>query len=218
MFNTASGLLIAAVTGGVGYWFGQKNLSSEVAEGLSLLDLDTTSESLATLVSSFDRPLSLVSQRKPHPAKSSVAQLNGTLDKLSKAIDDVKTSEYYSVEELKKLANEGGYSVEFLPFGSASKYEKFVQANIGKPKRMVEGLVELKPRLELVREAASSIAGQLDQESDIDANALESLLAEMKREASNTLAALRWRQSATLATLKKFGKARWLCTKTPVWR
>jgi hypothetical protein len=59
-----------------------------------------------------------------------------------------------------------------------------------------------------MRKALSSIAGQLNQESNIDADALASSLAEMKREASNTLASLRSRQSATLETLKKFGKTR----------
>ncbi len=208
VISTLSGLFLLALTWGVGYWFGKKSLSSEVAEGLTLLDLDTTSDSLASLVSSFDNALSLVSQRKPHPARSNVAQLNDSLDKLSRALEGVKTTEYYSVEELKKLADQGGYSMEFLPFGGDSRYEKFVKANIGKPKRMVEGLAELTPRLELMREAASSLASQLNQESNIDADALASSLAEMKREASNTLASLRSRQSATLETLKKFGKTR----------
>ena len=106
--NILSGLFLLALTWGVGYWFGKISLSGEVAEGLTLLDLDTTSDSLATLVSSFDNALSLLAQRKPHPAKSNVAQLNDSLDKLSKALEGVKTTEFYSVEELKKLADSGG--------------------------------------------------------------------------------------------------------------
>ena len=39
-------LVVAAITGWISFRFGQKSVSTEVAEGLDLLDLDSTSESL----------------------------------------------------------------------------------------------------------------------------------------------------------------------------
>ena len=45
-----SSVVVGPITGWIGFLFGKESLSTEVAEGLDLLDLDSTSKSLERLV------------------------------------------------------------------------------------------------------------------------------------------------------------------------
>ncbi len=203
-------VIVALITGTAGYFLGKRNLSGEVADGIRLLELDSTSESLTRLVTSFDQVSSLLREPTPHPAKASVAQLTDSLERLSEAIDGVRTTEYYSVKELKELYKTDGAtaSTEIRFFGAGSSQAKFIKENIGKPKRTVEGLAQVKPRLEIVRDAEAKIALQLEHSSTVDVPALQTALSEMKLEAGTALSSFNSGREKTLATLKRFGKPR----------
>ncbi len=208
VISVVSGLVVTPITGWISFRFGQRNLSTEVAEGLELLDLDSTAQSLERFLTSSDHASSLLRQRTPHPARASTVLLSDSLERLSKAIDGVSTTEFYSVQELKELARSGGAKSEITLFGADSSYERFIKEHINKPKRTVDGLAQVKPQLEIVRETAAKIALQLDEHSSVDIPAVETALSEMKREASAALAALNARRHATLETLKRFGRNR----------
>jgi hypothetical protein len=206
LIAVVSGVIVGPIVGWISYQSGQKNLSREVADGLALLDLDSTSASLEHLVASFDHASSLLRKQTP-PPKESLLALSNSLDKLSEAMNGVTTTEYYSVEELKKLASEGS-SAGIVLFGMDTPYDKFVKENIGKPKRTVKGLQQLRPRMEIVREAEAKLALQLSENTSVDILAVEKALSDMKREADKALSSLNSRREATIQTLKRFGKTR----------
>ncbi len=206
--NLAIAVVSSLIVGWISFQYGQKSLSTEVADGIGLLELDSTSESLERIDASFDHVLSLLEQGTPYPVTASLEQLTESLEKLSKALASVKTTESYSVEELKALAKDDavGYSSEFTLFGS--RYDKFMKEHIGKTKRTVEGLAQLHPRLEIVRERVAKIALQLNESPIIDISAMRIALSEMKMEAGTALSSFNSGRKKTLATLERFGKKR----------
>ena len=95
--NVVSSLLVLAITApitaGIGFFLGQRNLATEVAEGLALLDLDSTSESLQRLVTASDHALSLLPLRTldtRSPSIPAIAEVQKRLPKIQTALSEMK--------------------------------------------------------------------------------------------------------------------------------
>lgn len=179
------------------YYVLRENISMMVADGLAILNVQDTSAALDEIVSSTSDTLGALATPTTRPVDEILDRLAGELNDLKERIAKVKETEYYSVAELKQLAQEGLFSDDKTNIMKEWKT---------RPKREVTGLPSLRPQLARIEELVDSLERQLRQEPRLDFEALRSGLSRIQTLAASAKAALESRQKATLLTLEKFGK------------
>ncbi len=175
----------------------RENVSMMVADGLAILNVQDTSAALDEIVSSTGETLGALATPTTRPVDEILDRLAGELNNLKERIAKIKETEYYSVAELKQLAQEGLFSDERINVMKEWK---------ARPKREVTGLPPVKPQLARIEELLDSLERQLRQEPRLDPEALRSGLSRIQTLAAAAKAGLESRQKATLLTLEKFGK------------
>ena len=198
VIGIGSGLIAAVISGGGAYLWASSSISEQVAQGIEILKVDATSESLGQIAESCQKATAALTVRAPRPAAGIVGSLRKEFLSLSDGIGKVKRSESYSVEEIKKLAD------TLFP----SEKQTFISRHIGKTKSTTTGLRKLEPRLARIAQLFEALDRELEQEPSIDIEGLRQSLANMERAASATQAAVKARHDAMIQTLGKFGKKR----------
>ena len=197
VIGIVSGLITSGVVGIAAYYRTTESVASMIAEGVAILDAQSTSDALGQIAASCREVSAVLAERKPRPAQQLIPDLRDAFKGLSQSIDKVKTTEYYSVDEIMKLT-----TAAF----SYSDRKAIVDSHVGKPKRTVSGLTRLKPQLAKIGELLESLDRQLAQEPSIDLDSLRKVSSEIERLASAAQASLDSRQAATLQTLDKLDR------------
>ena len=199
IFGVISGLIAAGCVGIITYYRTTESVASMIADGVAILDAQSTSDALGQIGASCREVSAVLAERKLRPGQEIITDLRSAFKGLSESIDKVKTTEYYSVDEIMRLTK----AVNLY-----SDRKKIVDAHVGKPKRTVAGLSQLKPQIAKIDELLESLDRQLAQEPSIDLDSVRNLTFEIERVASAAQASLESRQAATLQTLEKLDKRR----------
>lgn len=194
-----SGLITSGVVGIIAYYRTTESVASMIADGVAILDAQSTSDALGQIGESCREASAVLAERKPRPAQQIITELRSAFKELSEGIDKVKTTEYYSVDEIMKLTKATTLY---------SDRKKIVDSHVGKPKRTVSGLNRLKSQLAKIDELLESLDRQLAQEPTIDLDLLRQVTHEIERLASAAKASLESRQAAALQTLDKLDRRR----------
>lgn len=195
--GVVSGFIVTAIVGAVTYYFAKESIAGMIAEGVSILNVQTTSDSLGEIALSCSEASQMLATRGARPANELVAELRQSFEALADSIGKVQTTEYYSVAEIKQLSNEVTLSID---------KKEILAKYMGKPKRVVTGLRRVEPQLKEIAVVLETLDRELEREPTINIEALRNLMSEIQRVASAAQASLDSRQSATLRTLEKFGK------------
>lgn len=199
ILGVISGLIAAGCVGIIAYYRTTESVASMIADGVAILDAQSTSDALGQIGASCREVSAVLAERKPRPGQEIITDLRSAFKGLSESIDKVKTTEYYSVDEIMTLTKAANLY---------SERKKIVDAHVGKAKRTVAGLSQLKPQIAKIDELLESLDRQLAQEPSIDLDSLRNLTFEIERVASAAQASLESRQAATLQTLEKLDKRR----------
>ena len=96
-----SSVIGAAISGFVTYYWTSSSISEQVAQGIEILKVDDTWESLGQIAESCQKAAAALTVRAPRPATEIVGSLRKEFQSLSDGIAKVKRSESYSVAEIK---------------------------------------------------------------------------------------------------------------------
>lgn len=191
--NFGASLLATSLWALIGYSWLTQNAASIIAEGVELTDVQQTSDGLSEVRQATADATALLDQDHGSEAVSLTLNIRKQFAELRMALRKLTIQEYYSVEELTKLAKEVGFP---------SDRNDFLRAKMNTPKRTVtgaKGLTELIARIDTNLE---TLDRQLDQLPRIDVTALRRELSKIDRKIGEIKAALDARKAATLATLK----------------
>lgn len=197
--GVVSGLITTAIVGAVTYHFARKTLASMIADGVEILNVQSTSESLAEIGDACKQVSTLLTERRARPATTMIDGLRTAFDELAKGINSVRTTEFYTVDDINKLTQ--GIS-------PSSSRKQIIDRHVGKPKRTLTGLRKLEPDIAQIREMLEALDRQVVQEPYIDIDSFRSAVTSIERLASAAQASLESRQAATLQTLEKFDRRR----------
>jgi len=198
--NIIAGLIVFVITAPLTAWISYvkafNNAANEMGAGLDILNVHKTCSSLQSIIDDCQEAIQLLEQHLPQPSDETLQELREGVDEFSAALKTIKVTEYYSVAELETLASWVGFS---------SDKKDFLEKNIGKPKRKVEGLRELEPQLSTLAEMINTLGKQLEQEPRINRQSLTNILAKIEQEITVARTSLEDRHEAALKTLVRFG-------------
>lgn len=189
-----------------GYYSGRKSLKREVADGLSILNVESTAEAFDTILATADSIVSGLSNSNPHPGLASLTSARTSLEELAQRITEVRTTEYYSVEELKRLADDGAASIGITLLGADTPHEKFIKEHIKQPKRTVEGIAATNQYISTMRASLGILEREFAMPHISEPSRLADEISQIKQQAAAAKASLLSRQAAALETLERFGK------------
>lgn len=193
-----TGVVSSAVVAYGAYRILQQNISAMVADGLTILNVQETSSALGEISANCRDATRILATPTTRPARELMDELQTTLNQLKRAIIQVKVTENYSPEEMRDA---------IVGFSQADA-KALMQQFVGKPRRVVVGLPQVKPIIAVLEQQSEALRRELVREPHIDIEKLRSTLASAETIATATQAALDSRQTATLLTLEKFGKQR----------
>ncbi len=159
MLGVISGLITAGCVGIIAFYSTTETVASMIADGVAILDAQSTSDALAEIGASCREVSAVLAERKPRPGEEIVTDLRSAFKGLSESIDKVKMTGYYSVDETMRLTKAANVY---------SKRKEIVDAHMGKAKRTVAGLSQLEPQIAKIDELLESLDRQLAQEPSID--------------------------------------------------